>query len=633
MKNITISTLSIILMTLSFSVSMAQDAVTHSDAQSQTIDRELMEAFVDGVVTTAMEDHRIAGVVVSIVQGGEIALEKGYGYAREPGRVPADTHVSLFRAGSIAKVFNAMALMQLVEQDRVDLDADFTTYLPDIDFDLPHGTVRVRNLLTHSAGFEDSYLGHFYAVDEASDRTLEEWVRRYQPAQVRAPGVRVVYSNYGTAVAGLIVERVSGMPYTDYLQAHVLEPLGMTRSGFRDATTPDGEPDLAHSYTWTGGQYQAPGWAWMHGGTAPAGGLLVTAHEMTRFMRAHLEDGGGVLAPETLAYMHAPAIANHSFVSASGHGLWVSDLRGYRTLEHTGGMFGFFSYMVLVPELDLGIFVSTNTPGGMGLALSLPRRIVNQFYPGRTETPVAEAKVDLREYEGRYRMDRRGYTTVEKVITLFGDLNVSANDQGYLSFPRFGVDYRFVPIGDDRFVDPDTGMRIAFSRDSDGRPVLAHFSSNNFERVGYFERGGFTFLILGLFFFAMISRLMALWLYRHERLRESMGERLSRWATVAAIPLFLVFLVAFVAVYTGPGSSITSVLYAHYPTGMGWVSILAGMGFALVTACMTAGLVPVWRHGSWALGRRIAYSTYTLLAVTLVVLMHYWNLLGVRLLG
>lgn len=598
------------------------------------IERGALEAFVDGAVLTAMEELRIPGVVVAVVQGGEIVLEKGYGYAREPERIIADPRESLFRIASISKTFNATALMQLVEQGLVDLDAEFTSYLPDIKFKLPHGRPRVRDLLTHSAGFEDGYIGHFWAIDEASDRTLEETVARFQPAQVRPPGTRVVYSNYGTWVLGLIIERLSGLPYPEYMRTRVLEPLGMLRSGFRDARGPDEDLALAHSYTWRNGRYLRPDWAWQHAGGMPGGGMLATAYEMTLFMRAQLGDGGGLLRAETLARMHEPLIGNHPFVTPNAHGFWRNEHWGYATLQHGGSIFGFMSNMVLAPELDLGIFISTNAPPGWRLASVLPRQVIGHFYPRRLEIPAASAAAELDEYAGSYRGQRRSYTTLEKFVDGLSSLEIGANDQGFLAVTGGGRTERFVPLGEDRFVSPDTGARIAFSRDARGRPVLLHndYGHNNFERYGFFAGINFLWLVFGLMLFAIVARGMALWLYRRERIAESPAERLARWGTVLIAPVWLVMTYAMYRDFSA-GDSLTAPHMAHYPTAWGWAWIASGIVGAVLSLALAAGLVPVWRHGSWSLGRRFAYSAFVLLCLVLVGLLHYWNVLGLRMLG
>lgn len=608
--------------------------LTLASAFAQTPERATLESFVDGVVTTAMEDHRIPGVIVSVVQAGEVILLKGYGHAREPERVAADPRKSLFRVASISKTFNATALMKLVEEGRVDLEADFTQYLPGIRFNLPLGRVRVRDLLTHSAGFEDSYLGHFWAIDMASDHTLEHYVAHFQPAQVRPPGERLVYSNYGTSVIGLIVQRVSGMRYAEYLQRHVLAPLGMVRSGFREADTTQAEKELAWSYNWRGGRFLRPRWAWLHAGTQPVGGLLTTAEEMTHFMRAHLGNGAGVIKPETVARMHQPLLSNHPFVNRNAHGFWLGSIWGYNALQHGGSIFGFMSNLVLVPELGLGIFISTNASSGSRLSSTLPRRIIGQFWPKRIKIPAPDPKAKLDHYAGEYRPQRRGYTTVEKATALANVVTITANDQGYLVMGSGTGQSRYVPLGGDRFLNPDTGERLAFTRDAGGHPGLLHLDggSNNLDRVGVWDAPGLVWILTGALAFALLARLMALWLYRRERPVEGRAEWLARHGTTVLAVVWPIFGYALYRELQASEEPI-STLFARYPANWTWVWVATGLLGAGVTALLVAALGPVWFQRSWSVPRRLAYSAYVLLSALFVVVLHTWNLLGLHTLG
>jgi hypothetical protein len=494
--------------------------------------------------------------------------------------------------------------------------------------------VRVRDLLTHSAGLEDGYLGHFWAIDLASDHTLEHYVAHFQPAQVRPPGERLVYSNYGTSVVGLIIQRVSGMRYAEYLQRHVLAPLGMVRSGFREADTTQAEKELAWSYNWRGGRFLRPRWAWLHAGLQPAGGLLATAEEMTHFMRAHLGHGAGVIKPETVARMHQPLLGNHPFVNPNAHGFWLGPIWGYDALQHGGSIFGFMSNLVLVPELGLGIFISTNAGAGSRLSSTLPRRIIGQFWPKRLEVPAPDPKAKLDEYTGKFRPQRRGYTTVEKASALTNVVTISANSQGYLAMAGAASTSRYVALGGDRFLNPDTGERLAFTRDAGGRPNLLHVDggSNNLDRVGFWDGADLVWTVTGVLAFALLARLMALWLYRRERPAEGRAEWCARHGTTVLAAVWPVFGYALYREFQASEEPI-STLFARYPAEWTWVWVATGLLAAGVTALLVAGLGPVWHRRSWSLPRRLAYSAYVLSSVAFVGVLHAWNLLGLHTLG
>lgn len=607
------------------------------------LDATALKAFVDGVVTTAMADHRIPGVVVAVVHQGETVLLRGYGYAHEPERRAVYPESSLFRVASITKIFNAIALLQLVDEGRVDLDAEFTLYLPRIDFDLPYGVPRVRDLLTHTAGFEDAYLGHFWAVDAESEHSLRDYIARFQPAQVRAPGQALVYSNYGTSLIGLIVETVSGMPYADFVESRILRPMGMNASQMRDwpgearpGQLPAAAYDhLSRSHVWSAGRFAPPGWAWMHGGMMPAGGLLSTGEDMSRFMLAQLADGGGILSPDGMRLLTTPSIANHPGVAANALGYWVNEVWGYPTLEHGGSIFGFLSNLVLVPELELGVFVSTNAPSGHRLSSQLPQRIVGQFFAADREAPLPDAQADLGEFTGAFRGQRRGHRTVDKLLAFrAGDLQVGANDQGFLSLSSGGQTQRFVPLGEDRFFDPDLSEHIAFSRDDRGRVFKLHgaYGHNNFVRLARWQTVEFVHHVL-----IALSVLAAWWLFalafaRSARRRETMSGLVARYASFALLLAWAatVWLLNQDMLQT---PSPTAIHFAHFPTTQGQQWILASWIGTALTAVMLILLVPLWRGRQWGLGRRLVFSLLTLSSALFVFLLAYWNVLGAPVLG
>lgn len=604
------------------------------------LDQTAVESFIDGVVTTAIEDHRIPGVTISIIHRGEPILIKGYGFAREPEQIGVDPERHLFRVASITKIFNSIGLLQQVEQGRIDLDADFTYYLPDIAFDLPKGTVRVRDLLTHSAGFEDSYLGHFWAIDADTDHSLHDYVARFQPNQVRAPGERVVYSNYGTSVIGLLIETLSGMPYADYMETHVLRPLGMEHSYFRDWTgqpqdgrlSPAAYEDLAYSYAWSSGRFQAPDLAWMHAGNMPAGGLISNAADMARFMISQLGDGGGVLQPETLRLLHEASISNHADVGANALGYWVKDIWGYRTLEHGGSIFGFMSNMVLFPDLDLGIFVSTNTGTGFRLSSQLPHRFVKQFFPHYLPSFEPDMDRDLTAFHGLYRAQRRGYKTIDKLLSFGGELTIGSNDQGFLTLTQGGLTERYRPFSEDTFINPDNGNRIAFS--SNNTVLLLHntLGHNNFERLQVWETTGFATSIFMLAIFMSLVWFFVLTFTRNQNKPEFRSGQVFRYLSFAVVLAWAGFVWA-IQVDGGQLGAMVATHFAQWPTFMGSVWILLARVITLLTFAMVVALILIWYRAQWGLGRRITASIFTVNLIVLVGLLGYWNILTASTLG
>ncbi|KAF1017445.1 MAG: Protein flp [Stenotrophomonas maltophilia] len=172
--------------------------------------------WLDGYLPYAIERGDIAGAAVTVVKDGQILVQRGYGFADVQNQRPVDPQRTLFRMASVSKLFTWTAVMQLVEAGKLDLDADINRYL---DFKVPERglPISLRQLMTHTAGFDANikYMWTSEAVAEAGGIALGPYLKRYVPAQIYAPGTVPAYSNYGTSLAGYIVERVSGQPFVE----------------------------------------------------------------------------------------------------------------------------------------------------------------------------------------------------------------------------------------------------------------------------------------------------------------------------------------------------------------------------------------------------------------------------------
>jgi CubicO group peptidase (beta-lactamase class C family) len=185
-----------------------------------------LTAWLDGFFPYALARGDVAGAVVVVVKDGNVLLQKGYGYSDVAAKKPVDPERTLFRPGSVSKLLTWTAVMQLVEQNKLDLDADISGYL---DFALPPHDgppITLRHLLTHTPGFDE--IQRALIVTEVEDlMSLEQSLKRWVPPRVLAAGSMPSYSNYGAALAGYIVQRVSGQSFDDYVDGKILGPLGM----------------------------------------------------------------------------------------------------------------------------------------------------------------------------------------------------------------------------------------------------------------------------------------------------------------------------------------------------------------------------------------------------------------------
>ena len=254
-----------------------------------------LEAFMDELMPKDMEENHIAGAAVSVVKDGKLFFAKGYGYADIEKGIPVDPEQTIFAIGSISKTFTWTAVMQLVEQGKLDLDEDVNTYL---DFRIPETypqPITLKHLMTHTSGFEQRLLGSL--VSDPNDlMPVREFMISYMPARVRPPGEAAGYSNYNAMLAGYIVARVSGQPYDQYIQEQIFNPLGMTHSTAEWPTPPDLRPLASVGYSYANGAFQAfPDYLGQPGGQ-PSGSVQASATDMARFMWAMNLPYGAVLA-------------------------------------------------------------------------------------------------------------------------------------------------------------------------------------------------------------------------------------------------------------------------------------------------------------------------------------------------
>lgn len=380
---------------------------------STTLDERVagLEDFIDGAMAMGIANREVAGAVFVLVKDGEVVIQKGYGFADVEARKPVDPARTLFRPGSVSKLFTWTAVMQLVEQGKLDLDDPVDRHL---DFEIPETfpqKITVRHLLDHSAGFEDGYKDMFVASPDEYQE-LGPWLASHIPARVREPGVEVSYSNYSTAVAGYIVQRISGEDFSDYIDRHIFQPLGMTRSTFREPLPQSWQTDVAIGYEWKDGRFEAQPAELIYN-IAPAGSLYSTGADMARFVEAHLQDGrlgdARILQADTAKRMRTRLAANSPGLPGIGHGFLETRASNPRIIGHGGNTGEFHSNLILIPEADVGFFISLTGGNEASIARSeLSAMVVERLVPtvrlpewtGAPGEPV----------EGTYRTNRRSYT-------------------------------------------------------------------------------------------------------------------------------------------------------------------------------------------------------------------------------
>lgn len=499
-------------------------ALTHDD----------LEAYLDGMIPVALERASIAGAVVAVVKDGHVLLEKGYGYSDVAARRPVDPATTMFRPGSISKLFTWTAVMQLQEQGRLDLDKDVNTYL---DFHIPEAfgkPITLRNVMTHTTGFEET-IKNLMADDPRMQRTLEHSLRDWIPERMYPPGEVPSYSNYGAALAGYIVQRVSGEPFEQYIARHIFRPLGMNHSTFVQPLPKQFDADMSKGYVTASGQPKPFELISM----VPAGGLSASADDLTRFMMAHLNNGsyGGaqILRPETAKLMHKTALQIVPGVPGMALGFWHEDRNGHDIIGHGGDTQWFHSDMHLILDENVGLFISVNSAGHESLVTSVRREffdgIMDRYFPAAAAAnapAIPSAKADAEKIAGLYYLSRRSDSNFGVVASLAQQLPIKANADGTISAPALvdknGIAKKFREIAPNRwhevngknvFVVVKDGDRINYVT-SDIFPQILVLHRVPFSRNRYFVGallGGSALMLLLTVLFWPIKAILR-WRYR-----------------------------------------------------------------------------------------------------------------------
>lgn len=592
----------------------------------------VVEAFVDGVVKTTMKSSHSASGVVAVMQNGEIIFSKGYGFLDVEKRIPVDPKTTLFRPGSISKLFTWVAVMQQVERGNLDLDTDVNEYLSSfqVEESWPGQPVTLRHIMTHTAGFEDGLLGYLIIDDPSRIIPLKESLAKYQPQRINPPGQHTAYSNWSTALAGLIVSNVSGLMFNDYIQQNIFDVLGMQNSSFSEPLPPHLDANMAKAYAFKEGLFYEKRYE-IISNFGPAGAAAVTAHDMSIFARALLNggeiDGKRILKSETLAKMIDEGFAHDDRVRGMGLG-FIKRRFGpadFENFGHDGGTTMFASHFGLSLKHDFMLFSSFSGPGMRETHKAFVKSFYDEFFPSQLAvvTPPTDFAARSKRYEGTYHSWRANFTKIDSLLRLSTVMKVVALPDNMLLIA--GKPYG--EIGDNLFREVDDYGQVAFQEDADGAItgfVIDGFGVMQLYRAPFYETSEFSAAIVCfsvLIFFGVFLRLA----YQFAAFRTLVGtERKAFLASLVVAATNLLFLI-FASI--GVSSGLIALMY-ELPSLLKFslvFPILAAIAALYHSYCF----VQIWRKGllagNWA---RVRYSVVTLCALLMVWFYYYWNLLG-----
>jgi len=587
-------------------------AAPTSPMSAHALSADDLEAWLDGLMPTALHTAQTPGAVVVVVKDGQVLLEKGYGFADYKKQTPVDPKSTLFRPGSVSKLFTWTAVMQLVEEGKLNLDADVNTYL---DFKIPPyqgKPVTLRDLMTHRAGFSET--ARDLLTYGKAPPPLAQVMKRYTPPRIFAPDEGPGYSNYGASVAGYIVQRVSGEPFEAYIQHHIFDPLGMTNSTFVQPLPAAMAPHMATGYvTW-----DKPGQGFEIIDMPPAGALSSTGDDMARFMIAQLQLGhygsAQILQPQTAQAMHTTAWRSFPDLNGNLLGFYQQNINGHRVIAHGGDTDFFHTDLDLFIDDNVGLFISVNARGKEGMGEFLRDSLFNAFAdryfsavapPLASTVDAATAKAHAAMIAGRYIITRRSDSTFVSLIQLIGGNVVTANPDGTITAAPLGQPETFVEIspflwqqfnGHDRIQATVSGGKVTRWGSDSSAPIWV------FVRPGGLADAGLELPLaiaamgfLALTFVAWPGAAIARW--RYGRTFPYAGDRawvyrLARIAALLALVAVILWTVVLQLVSETTGAAVGAML--HAAQAISFLAFVGGTVIALVNLWLVFSKKATW---------------------------------------
>ena len=600
-----------------------------------------VEAFLDGLMYAHMKENHIAGATFAMVKDGAIFFKKGYGYADIEKKIPVSADTTMFRPGSVSKLFTWTAAMQLFEQGKLNLDADVNTYLK--DFKIPDTfpqPITMKNLMSHTPGFEE--VGGIWAHSADELVPLGEQLKRKIPARVFPPGEVAAYSNYGTALAGYIVEIISGMLFEEYVEKNIYEPLEMQYSTFRQPLPDHLKEHMSVGYAYKNGVYEAKDFEYVNG-IGPAGCMSGSGADMAKFAIAHLQKGlfkdKRILKEETAELMHSRLFAHHPKVWGNAHGFWEHDLNLLRIIEHGGDTIWFHSFFVLLPEKNIGFFLSYNSVGGSGSSREhLLGALLDRYYPvppvAKIEPP-ADFKSRAKRYTGAYGMTRTVYSKYTKLMGLLMSLNIVATKDNTLMIKApMGMDpIQMIEVEPLVFREVDGPGLFVFRQDERGRIThgfIGPMPHMALEKLAWYQVPLFHFLILGicLFFFITALRWPLSALFRKickKPKEDKSGSKTARWVLGIMCLLNVVFVAGLVITHAGGGEQM---IYG-IPSAFKTLLVLPIISVVLLVVSLIY-MILAWMKKYWSGCSRLHYTLIALAGLIFVWFLNFWNLIGFK---
>jgi CubicO group peptidase (beta-lactamase class C family) len=445
--------------------------ITNNSNKSGPQNLNEFAAFVDSFINAQIKKANIPGAAFVFVKDGKIFYSKGYGLANVEKNIEVDPAKTIFRIGSISKVFTADALLQLADKGLLDLNRDVNSYLKTIkvpsSFPKP---ITASHILTHTTGLDEIRPGT-QAAEAAGILPLNDFLET-KLVRLWSPGEIVMYSTYGITLGGLVVEDISGKPFESYLATNIWEPLQMRSTCI---TVPAAlENKVAMGYESSQGINVPQNWEWYH--TAPASSINSTAEDMAHWLIAHLNDGAysnnSIMSKSMMNEMTKHQFSMHPAMYGMAYGFFEEYYKDIRFLHHGGNVAGFNSLAVLIPTMNAGFFFVSQHESS-SIRENLQWAILVKYYntSSAPSKPVNSTQNSERAkiFAGRYKYNCYCHTCNVQPQTM--TFNVSANTDGTIQVNG----RKWIETQENLFVREDGESKISFRTDSSGKITHMYF--------------------------------------------------------------------------------------------------------------------------------------------------------------
>ncbi len=452
MLTVLVAALFFALFSQSPKIASARNVVSTGNIAPQK-DYAAVSEMLERAIGNEMAEKELPAVSIALIDDQKIVWAKGFGFADPELKIPA-TADTVYRVGSVSKLFTDIAVMQLVEDGKLDLDAPITKYLPSFQ---PHNSfnkpITLRQLMSHRSGLvRETPIGSYFDPTEPS---LASTVASLNDTElVYAPEAHTKYSNAGIAAVGYVLEKTQNQPFSKYLKRSVLDPLGMEQSSFEP--TPAINRNLAKGYMWTldGRVFPAPIFQL---GISPAGSMYSTVNDLGRFTSALFNGGRGsngeILKKETLEKMWIPQYTKSGQKTGFGLGFNISELDGHRKIGHGGAIYGFATQLSTLPDQKLGVVVVTTKDAANAVTSHIADLALKAMLASKEGRPIPQPAITnpivpgrAKEIAGRYVNGSKGFDLVDSATNRLSLLNINGG---------FPAELR--SSGDDLLVDGKLG--------------------------------------------------------------------------------------------------------------------------------------------------------------------------------